>query len=441
MTALRTLPAFLKHNSGATSVIFALSTIPIVTTLGISVDVARAYSSKASLQSAADAAALAAAISFKADKNTTNASLAATNTFAAAKGAWTATLDTPLVDSATGKVSITARTTQSNFFIPLISPSKKTTNITAVAEVTSAAPAAGGLGMNLEVALMLDVTVSMSQNSGTPNLTKLAAMQQAAKSLIDTVVQTSQTPYKSRVALVPFSSAVNVGTRYKSMTGSNPTSSWTSVVERGGGYAFTEDAPSALSYFGSFRTKKNNALGSAGSYTQNLSSNVPATALVMPLSSDKTTLKNAITAYTTAGSTAGHLGTAFSWYALSPSWAGIWGAGNAPDPYDAKTTMKVAVLMSDFDFNTYYLSANGNSASQTATLCSNMKTAGITVYTIGFQVNSSDSVATGLFTNCASTAANRLSASNGAQMIAAFDTIAKAVVEKASGAATLYVSK
>ena len=97
--------------------------------------------------------------------------------------------------------------------------------------------------------------------------------------------------------------------------------------------------------------------------------------------------------------------------------------------------------MSDFEFNSYYQSGNGNSAVQAAALCANMKTAGITIYTIGFQVNANDSTAKGLAENCASEPVNRLTASNGTQMIAAFNTIATTVVEKASGATKLYVSK
>ena len=206
------LRRFINDQSGATAVVMSLSLIPVVGGLGVSVDMARAHNSKANLQSAVDAAALAAAINFKANKDANIASALAVSTFAASKGAGAGTLATPVINTTTGKVSLSASLTQTNYFISLLSPSNNSTNISATAEVTAASPATSGLGMNLEVALMLDVTVSMSQNSGTPNLTKLAAMQQAAKDLIDKVVQTSQTPYKSRVALVPFSSAVNVGT-------------------------------------------------------------------------------------------------------------------------------------------------------------------------------------------------------------------------------------
>lgn len=432
---------FWRDTRGATAVVFSMSLVPVAGAVGMSVDFARANKTRGDLQAATDAAALAGAIAYKASPDATAAQLVASNTFAAAIGSKPATITQNAMNSVTGKMTFAVRASQTNYFLGILSPSNASSAITARAEVTSSAPATAGLGMNLEVSLMLDVTVSMAQNSGTPNLTKLAAMQQAANSLINTVVQTTQTPFKSRVALVPFSSAVNVGTRFRAINGSSPTGSWTSVVERAGAYAFAEDAPSAVSYFPSFRTKRSSALGSAGQYTRNLSSNVPGNAIVTPLSSSKTTLTNAINAYTTAGSTAGHLGTAFAWYTLSPAWSSIWGASNAPDPYDAETTLKVAVLMSDFDFNTYYQSGNGSSAAQTAALCTNMKAAGVVVYTIGFQVDTNDSTAYNLYRNCASAPENRIAAANGAQMIAAFNTIATTVLARASGESRLYVSK
>ena len=74
-------------------------------------------------------------------------------------------------------------------------------------------------------------------------------------------------------------------------------------------------------------------------------------------------------------------------------------------------------------------------------MCTNMKAAGIEVYTIGFQVDSNNATATNLFTNCATSPAHKIAASDGTQMIAAFNTIAQTVVAKASGGNSLYVSK
>jgi Flp pilus assembly protein TadG len=57
---------------------------------------------------------------------------------------------------------------------------------------------------NLEVAMVLDITGSMKG-------TRLSDLKTAAKDLIDLVVQTEQSPFYSKIALVPYSMGVNAG--------------------------------------------------------------------------------------------------------------------------------------------------------------------------------------------------------------------------------------
>ena len=45
--------------------------------------------------------------------------------------------------------------------------------------------------------------------------------------------------------------------------------------------------------------------------------------LIMPMTKDKTALKARIDKLTTGGSTAGHMGTAWAYYLLSPKWNSI----------------------------------------------------------------------------------------------------------------------
>ncbi|MBB4081884.1 Flp pilus assembly protein TadG [Brevundimonas lenta] len=68
---------------------------------------------------------------------------------------------------------------------------------------------------NVEVALVLDITGSMDTG------TRLEDMQKAAKDLVDKVIQTNQTPYYSKVALVPYSFVINPGS-YLTATRGNP---------------------------------------------------------------------------------------------------------------------------------------------------------------------------------------------------------------------------
>src|SRR5262249_34890230 len=69
--------------------------------------------------------------------------------------------------------------------------------------------------VNLEVALALDITGSMAG-------TRIADLKIAAKDLIDLVVQDSQSPTYSKVALIPYSNAVNVGSYASDVRGAIP---------------------------------------------------------------------------------------------------------------------------------------------------------------------------------------------------------------------------
>ena len=124
---------------------------------------------------------------------------------------------------------------------------------------------------------------------------------------------------------------------------------------------------------------------------------------IMPLTSDKTALVSRIDALEAYGSTAGALGTAWSWYLLSPKWSGIWDTGNAatgntPGPYSDLTTLqangapklrKIAVLMTDGGYNTYrgWKDQDQQTVSDYAKqVCANMKAAGVEVYTVAFNL-------------------------------------------------------
>lgn len=289
------------------------------------------------------------------------------------------------------------------------------------------------LGKNLEIAMMLDVSSSMSGSTEVHGVTKLKAMQDAAKALIDTAVQSQQAPYTSRVALVPYSTAINVGSTYfAAVTGASASGSWTSVVERTGTTQYTDDAP-ASKLFGSFKSMKQYAKDDSGSplwSVRDASSNTPSSASrIRPLSSDKPSLKTAVGNLTTSGRTAGHLGTAWAWYVLSPKWSTVWG-GSAPNTYNPVGTYKAVVLMSDFEMNTYYAGSD-NSSLQTKKLCAAMKEAGITVYTVGYKVPANNATATDLWHSCASDPDKVFSADTVSELLAAFKAIAQATLNGA----------
>lgn len=178
------------------------------------------------------------------------------------------------------------------------------------------------------------------------------------------------------------------------------------------------------------------------------SGNVCPTATITPMSSDKTMLKNTINAYTVAGSTAGHIGLAWGWYMIAPTFSYLWPASSQPGAYGADKLVKVLILMTDGAFNTPYCNGviaadagsgsgsnsdhincnatNGNPFTQAATLCTAVKAKGILLYTVGFDIG--DSVeAQQVLANCATDPSFAYLPATGAELKNSFKSIAQSI--------------
>ena len=179
-------------------------------------------------------------------------------------------------------------------------------NEMALGAQSEAVLAMGGGDQDLEVAMMLDVTGSMGGS-------KIADMKLAAKDLVEILVADDQSKHTSRVALAPFSRAVKVGSYFKAVTGSKPSRSWrTCVTERTGPEKYTDAAPGAGKYVEKY----------SGWYCR-------PRAKIVPLTSNKTLLNSTIDSFSATGATAGHIGTAWAWYLVSPKWNSVWPASPA----------------------------------------------------------------------------------------------------------------
>jgi hypothetical protein len=134
------------------------------------------------------------------------------------------------------------------------------------------------------------------------------------------------------VAIVPFSEDIRLPTttainaaRSTTLASSKSVSGTTyylsdCVVERTGTQKYTDAAPATGQYVMGHYTSTFTGTGSSkkGVCT------VPSTAAITPLSSDKTALVAKVESLAAAGGTAGHLGTAWAWYTLSPNWSALW---------------------------------------------------------------------------------------------------------------------
>jgi Flp pilus assembly protein TadG len=182
---------------GAIAVWFALSLVPItILTFGL-VDISRMTVQKHQLQDALDAATLMAARStaITSDQLQTVGAAAMTAELAdlgvsLAPGSPKFSLDGNVI---TGTASAVVPLTVANLWT-----SKESSTVGAHTEVVRASK-------DLEVALVLDTTGSMAGS-------RITDLKTGAAELVDLVVRDVQTPYYSKVAIVPYSAGVNLAT-------------------------------------------------------------------------------------------------------------------------------------------------------------------------------------------------------------------------------------
>ena len=302
-------------------------------------------------------------------------------------------------------------------FLKILGINTLPVNLTSKAELAAGSNA----GSHVEVSMMLDTTGSMSGS-------KMVDLKEAAKDLVDIVVWDDQSEYTSRVALAPFSYYVNVGTAYfnaiTNTTVGGGTNERTCVKERNTTKRYKDAKPQVDHYFDYY----------TGSGT------CKPTSTVMPLSSDRTALKNHIDGLPTTGMTAGHLGTGWAWYLISPKWKDVWPAASKPKAYSLLTEStdpsstavygdsdfkpklyKIAILMTDGSYNQWY--TGDDSTTQARAICDGIKAKNIIVYTVGFQiaVNSTPDIT---MQQCATSSSHYYNASSGEALKQAFRDIA-----------------
>jgi Flp pilus assembly protein TadG len=397
---------FLQCRQGGIAVIFAFTLLPLAGLVGAAIDYGRATQAKSALQAAVDSAVLGALKDWQTSRDTTSAELAANKLFAEQRPATLTggalTFDWNTADSRL-RVSVAGAVPAA--FVQLIG--KPTIPISS--ESTATLGVGAHAGKDLEIAVMLDTTGSMRGQ-------KMTDLKAAATELVDILVWDDQGTRTSRMALVPFSEAVNVGAAYyeQATHGQSPVINTHCVVERRGLHTLTDAAPGPNSEFPSFDHIRRD-LG-------NPDRECRATTAIVPLTADKQTLKSTIASMDTEGMTAGHIGTAWAWYTLSPEWSGVWPVASAPAPYGVSSKRKIAVLMTDGVYNTSY-HGNLDPSARAVELCTEMKAKGIEVYTIGFALGG-NATAIDTLRRCASSERHFYDATNGEALRMAFRDIA-----------------
>jgi Flp pilus assembly protein TadG len=410
---------FVGAQTGNTAITFALVFIPLVGLVGAAVDYSRANQLQTAMQAAADTTALMVAQS--ADSQTASAVQSSTSKF------YNSLFTNPAVTnlkvagsysrSGSSTVVVKATATYKTSFMGLLGFSKMPLAATSTATFANT---------RLRIALVLDNTGSMADAG------KMTALQSATNSLLDQLKGAAIKNGDIYVSIVPFVKDANLGA-------SNYNANWIDWTDwdakncDSGGSGSGSCTPANHNTWNGCVTDRGTSSGPAsGNYDTNVTKpKVGNTATlfaaeqydscpqaVMGLSYDWTSMKSLVSNMKPAGSTNQAIGLQLGWMSLTGG-----GPFTVPNESAKFTYSHVIILLTD-GLNTedrWYSNAGQIDARQAMT-CSNIKAAGITLYTI--QVNTDGDATSTLLQNCASDTGKFFLLTSASQIVTTFNQIA-----------------
>ena len=211
---------------------------------------------------------------------------------------------------------------------------------------------------SLELALALDNTGSMASKN------KMVELKAAVKLLLATLKKNSRVPGDTKIAIVPFSTVVNVGTE----NADAPWIAYDSNITKGnwGGCVADRDQPNDV---------KDTAPSGGGS----LFPVADCGGLVksLPLTTNWSALESMVDTMKPAGMTNVTIGMMWGWHALSPTEPFSQGQVDRPD------VDKVMILLTDGLNTANRFTTNASQIdSRTAAVCDNIKQAKIKLFTV-----------------------------------------------------------
>jgi Flp pilus assembly protein TadG len=449
---------FTSSEKGNVGMMLALSIVPIMLSVGVAVDMVQTNRTLTILQSAADAAALAAGSS--GEKNEAKL-YTMVRDYLKANGAEAALDMVDEVKAEFGK--------DDNVFAVTIKGKRKTSlmTIAGIDTMDLQARAEVKLGAEgYEVVLVLDNTASMDEGG------RLPALKVAAKDLVKTLLQVKDIGAYVKLGVVPFSSYVNVGkSRRNEPWMSVPPDKhetkmacWNTypdakpincrqVPEINDGVNTGKTVEQCDWNYGAPKevcgktTIDETWSGCAGSRAEPLDESIGAVSTpyqglmnttcgseIVELTDSKPKLDNAIDGLVATGNTYIPAGLLWGWHMVDPS-----------EPLKkAKSTgamkaiggTKAIVLMTDGQntlapYAPHHWGGLGavdwaKGDAKTATLCQNIKADGVVVYTVSFMVT--DSKALDLMASCASDPSKALTAHSGEELAEAFHDIGSSLM-------------
>jgi len=416
------LARFWNNRRGSVAPLAALSMIPLITGVGAAIDYSRANAARTAFQTALDATALTlskTAATDSADELQTKA----TDTFNALfqRSDVSNVTVTPHYSSTSGpQLSLTGSATIPTDFM----------NFLGVDHVTITAASTSTWGnTRLRVSLVLDNTGSMADDG------KMDALKTAAQNLLTQLQSAATVPEDVYVSIIPFSKDVNVGASnydqswlrwdlWENDNGSCSNTSyhhkssctnhgavWTPadhstwngcVTDRDQNYDTTNDAPLA-----------GGTLYPAEQYSS-------CDTQLIGLSNNWTALSNTVNAMQPNGNTNQAIGLQMGWQSLTAA------PFTVPDEDPNYHYNHVIILLTD-GLNTedrWYSDASSINAREQTT-CGNIKTAGITLYTV--QVNTGGDRTSTLLKNCASDSGKFFLLTTADEIVTTFNQIGTAL--------------
>jgi hypothetical protein len=274
----------------------------------------------------------------------------------------------------------------------------------------------------LRVALALDVTGSMAQGG------KMPAMKTAAAKLVKTLSSSAVQNEDVYISVVPFAKDVNVGTQFVG-AGWLDWTDWNAANQtcnNGGNHCTTN----AKSTWNGCVTDRDEPYDTQNTAPTNSSTDFPTEQsgscgpALLPLTYDFDAVNTKIDSLQPQGSTNQPIGLAWAWKTLSS------GQPFAAPPKDSNFSYLTAIILLTDGLNTQQrnptygdgmVQFNGRIDARQKILCDNIKTDGVTVYTI--QVNTDGEATSTVLPYCASSSDKFFMLTSADQIMSAFDTI------------------
>ena len=421
------MQSFLKDTNANVAVIFGITLVPMLVTVGMAIDYSRANSARTAMQNAADAAALM--VSKEA------ANLTASEVTAKAKAYFSALLNRTELANIAVTASYSGNTSK-GATIQMTASGRITTDFMKLAgfptmDLNVNSTAAWG-NTRLRVSLALDSTGSMADKG------KMPAMQAASKKLIDQLQANAKSTGDLYISLIPFSTHINAGP-------SNYQQSWLDWADweeangdcdKGSdksrakclskGNVWTPDKHSTWNGCitdrdEDFDVKKTPPASSNTPTLFQPEQFDPCPVQLVPLTYDWSKLKSSIDQMSPGGPTNQPVGMAWAWLSLMQT-----APLNAPSEDANYQYKKIIIVLSD-GLNTKNKKGGNGSTHSTYVdarqklLCDNIKADGVTVYAI--QVNTDGDPVSTILQYCASGTDNFFMLTSPSQIMSAFDTI------------------